>query len=284
MAGTYSLQILFSGILGANSPVDLIVQSAATDLSSTYGYGAVRHSTAGVTSSIYVQTRDSYGNNILVDPEIYPSGTEDIVFELCISVRNDPSRVCSGGVQELSLSVSLAYGVGPPGTEGIAYGLYRLTYFPFTDGIFTPMVRHNNTLIACLFDTSALPEAEDPGAAEVDKCIFEVNSGTGFPTTRHLSRATRYGDMTLSYIQMVVNTTFKEPDLQSARHFTFLAPILAAIIGIIVDLIFGVIIPDQRYRYRKTHGIVIEDSDSSKNPIASDRYLGYAFTRLIQLE
>jgi hypothetical protein len=273
MSGAYSLQILFAGIVGAQSPVDLMVQSAATDLTRTYGYGAVRQSTAGVTSSIYVQTRDSYGNNVLVDPEIYPSGSEEISFEICHSLGSDPTRACSGGVQELSVSVTLSYGVGPPGSDEIAYGLYKLSYFPFTDGIFTPLVRHNNTVVACLFDTSALAEAEDPGAAEVDSCLEQVTQRSS-TTTRHLTRGTSYRGsrlMAMGDIEMVVNTSFKEPDLQSARNLTFLAPILAAIIGIFFDFFYGILIPAIRHRYSKSRGTVVADTDSGKNSTTSER-------------
>ena len=124
MAGNYALQITFSGVLGANTPINLMVQSAQTDVTRTYGYGDVLHSAAGVTSSIYIQTRDGYGNDALVDPTFYPTGTEDIVFELCYSVKEDPTKACAGGVQELGVSVTLSYGAGPSGSTNVFFGLY----------------------------------------------------------------------------------------------------------------------------------------------------------------
>jgi hypothetical protein len=266
-AGTYSLQILFSGVVGAQSPIELMVQSAATDPARTYGYGTVKQSTAGVTSSIYVQTRDSFGNNVLIEPETNPSGSEDISFELCNSVKNDPSLACFGGIQELSVSVTLSYGIGPPGSSGTAYGLYRLSYFPFTDGVFTPLVRHNNTVVMCLFDTSELPEAEDPDAAEVDSCIQDADKGSSnlrrLPSIIHLMRSQPSGRMARGNIEMVVNTTFKEPDLHSARHFTFLAPILAAIIGVIFDFFYAVIIPELKTKYKKLREPAVAYAESS---------------------
>ncbi len=265
-AGTYSLHILFSGIVGAQSPVDLMVLSAATDVSRTYGYGAVKHSSAGATSSIYVQTRDSYGNNVRVDPETSPSGTEEISFELCRSIENDPSRACFGGAPESSVSISLSYGSGPPGSNGIAYGLYKLSYFPFTDGVFIPIVRHNNSVVVCLFDTSELPEAKVPGMSEVDSCI--VHAEESVLATRRISSSysvqpQQSKRLAIGNIEMVVNTTFKEPDLQSARSLTFLAPIIAALIGVVVDLLCGIVIPALQSRFRKSQLSVVANADSS---------------------
>jgi hypothetical protein len=272
--GAYSVHILFSGIVGAQSPIDLMVQSAAADLTRTYGYGAVKHSTAGVTSSIYVQTRDSYGNNVLVDPEVYPSGLEDISFELCSSVKDDPSRACFGGVEELSVSVTLSYGIGPPGSDETAYGLYRLSYYPFTYGVFTPLVRHNNSLVVCLFDTSGLPEAGNPGPDEVDNCILQAEKG--FSKTRRLfstpsTRSQESGLLGIRNVEMIVNTTFNEPELQSARRLTLLAPIMAAVIGVIVDLFYGFVIPELKKKIRKPRWILFADSDTSS---AAERYYG----------
>jgi hypothetical protein len=254
MAGNYSLRISFSGVLGAQTPVNLMVQSAATDLTRTYGYGSVLKSAAGVSSSIYVQTRDGYGNYVLVDPAVYPSGIEAILFELCNSVKDDPTKACSGGVQELSVSVTLGYGRGVPGSSNTAYGLYTLTYFPFSDGLFMPVVRHNSTIVACLFDSSDLLEVQDPGAAAADACILQDQIDSSSSTTRrHTSHVFTFPKADferrttkISEVIMVVNATFQEPDLSLAMTWSFLGPILAAIIGVTVDLCCGFIVPALR--------------------------------------
>jgi hypothetical protein len=260
MAGTYSLRVSFSGIVGAQTPIQLMVQSAATDLSRTYGYGTVLRSAAGVTSSLFVQTRDGYGNNALVNPEQYPLGLEEITFELCKSIKDDPTRTCSGGEQEQSISVTLAYGSGPSGSSDTAYGLYTLSYFPFSDGTFVPLVRHNSTVVACLFDTSGLPVAVDPGPTEADTCILqnqiETASSNGRRSmSRILSVSFQQSSKrlaTIGKVVMVVNATFKEPDLKNAKHWSFLAPILAAVVGIFFDLCCGFIIPTLRARHQGT--------------------------------
>jgi hypothetical protein len=261
MAGSYSLRVSFSGIVGAQTPTDLMVQSAATDLTRTYGYGTVLHSAAGVTSSLFVQTRDSYGNNALVDPAQYPLGLEEISFELCKSIEDDPTRACSGGVQEQSVSVTHAYGSGPPGSsDDTAFGLYTLAYFPFIDGTFMPLVRHNSTVVACLFDTSGLPAAVDPGAAEADACILQNQIATASSSNRRIIPNILSLDLQQSSrrlaaagnVVMVVNATFKEPDLKNAKYWSFLAPILAAVVGVIFDLCCGCIIPSLRSQHKET--------------------------------
>ncbi len=237
--------------------MNLMVQSAATDLTRTYGYGSVLHSAAGVSSSIYVQTRDGYGNHILVDPAVYPSGIESILFELCNSVNDDPTKACSGGVQELSVSVTVAYGSGLPGSSDKAYGLYTLTYFPFSDGRFMPVVRHNNTIVACLFDSSDLSNVQDPGAEAADACIlqFQIDSSSSATrrSTSHVFTISQSGlerrATKISEVIMVVNATFQEPDLSVAMTWSFLGPILAAIVGVTVDLCCGFIIPFLKTRY-----------------------------------
>jgi hypothetical protein len=245
MAGSYSLQITFSGSLAAHTPIDLTVQSAKTDLTLTYAYGAILRSAAGVASKIYVQTRDGYGNNAIVDPVAFSNGIEEIIFELCNSVQTDGTRACGGGVQELGVSTILSYGSKADGSDDVAYGLYAITYFPFSDGKFLPLVRHNQTIVQCLFDTSGLTVAQDPGAAVADACILQKQIAAASSTSSRRLTGIVAADTSTP---MVVNATFKEPDLSNAKRWSLLAPIIAAIIGLTVDMCFGLIWPAIRAR------------------------------------
>jgi hypothetical protein len=271
MAGTYSLRISFSGIVGAQTPIELMVQSAATDLTRTYGYGTVLQSKAGVTSSLFVQTRDGYGNNALVDPEQYPLGLEEISFELCKSIKDDPTKACSGGEQEQSISVTLAYGTGPPGYTDTAYGLYTVSYFPFSDGMFMPLVWHNSTVVACLFDTSGLPVPVDPGPTEADACILQNQIETASTGRRSMAQILSMPFQqsgrrlaAVGKVVMVVNATFKEPNLDNAKHWSFLAPLLAAVVGVFFDLCCGFIIPSLTARHK--------DIKNQESPMVENEY------------
>lgn len=283
-AGNYSLQITFSGVPGAQTPISLMVQSADTDLALTYGYGAVLYSAAGVSSSIYVQTRDSYGNNALVDPAVFPNGVEDIVFELCHSVSVDSTKACGGGVQELGVSSTSSYGLSADGTGNTAYGLYTIAYFPFSDGKFLPMIRHNETIVSCLFDTSSLPVAVDPGAKAADSCILTKQiEAAAASSGRRSSGIVLAGSST----PMVINATFKEPDLELAKRWSLLAPILAAIVGLIADLCLGILIPALRRRYSSNKSTslskqkkepTIDNKINMKASVAAPREPGSNFT------
>jgi hypothetical protein len=98
----------------------------------TYCYGSVLNAAAGVTSMIFVQTRDSYGNAAIVDAGVYPQGTEEVVFELCLSVGTDISASCFGGEVERGVGITMQYGIGPdnsninPDTQLPYYGLYQV--------------------------------------------------------------------------------------------------------------------------------------------------------------
>ena len=280
MAGNYALQITFSGVLGANTPINLMIQSAQTDVTRTYGYGDVLHSAAGVTSSIYIQTRDGYGNDALVDPTFYPTGTEDIVFELCYSVKEDPTKACAGGVQELGVSVTLSYGADPSGSTNVFFGLYTLSYFPFSDGKYLPLVRHNDTIVECLFDTSTLAQTQDPGPAVADACILQkqIASASSSETTRRVIYSKflpskfqnvefgaahdgrRLSGLEPASSEMVINATFKEPDLNIAQRWSLLAPILAAIVGLLADICCGYLIPSLHARYNRLKQIRTTDT------------------------
>ena len=68
---------------------------------------------------------------------------------------------------------------------------------------------------------------------------------------------------------MVVNATFKEPDLQNAKHWSFLAPLLAAAVGIFFDLCCGFLIPSFRARHKdiehKESSMVEKDCTGDRN-------------------
>ena len=119
-AGTYRLGINIAGVYGAGSPHLLQIKTDKRDPSKTYVYGSLLDIRAGIASTLFVQTRDRYGNNIRADLGTYPlgevnGGSENIVFELCKSVGTDDDAPCGGGeqytsvgTQELSLSISLS--------------------------------------------------------------------------------------------------------------------------------------------------------------------------------
>jgi hypothetical protein len=82
-AGTYQLQITFSDIIGVDSPYSLTVYPARASIANTYGYGYIFDAAAGEYSTIYVQTRDTYGNAAVCDTTLHPKGVEIIEFEIC---------------------------------------------------------------------------------------------------------------------------------------------------------------------------------------------------------
>ena len=146
-SGSYMVSISFAGVSGAGSPFMLEIASAPAEIALTYVYGDLLNVVAGATSTLYVQTRDKYGNFLRVDPTAYPSGSEDIVFELCQTVGNDATLPCLGGNQDTNVGITISYAVGPSGSStnpaaGLPYyGLYQIVYFPFNEGSFVPEVR-----------------------------------------------------------------------------------------------------------------------------------------------
>ena len=74
-----------------------------------------------------------YGNAQRLDLEAFPSGTEQIVFELCITVGANAAASCLGGTKELGVAITIAYGVGPNSDVADTlsqqepyYGLYQV--------------------------------------------------------------------------------------------------------------------------------------------------------------
>ena len=151
VGGMYHLAISFSGVVGADTPTYLQVRTAVADVSSTIVFGALQDVTAGSSHEVFVQTRDKYGNNLLVDPEDDPSGGEQVGLEVCLSQGSDDSKACRGGQLELNVGITVEYSVGPNGasTNGAVpfYGMYRIIFFPFVPGDYTLLVRHNGVLV-----------------------------------------------------------------------------------------------------------------------------------------
>ena len=147
-SGSYLLEITFAGVVGAGTPLVLEVQSAPADVSKTYVYGQLRSIVAGSASTLYVQTRDRYGNNIRASPALYPQGTESIEFEICKTFGIRAQDACGGGEIENSVGITIDYSIGPDGQStssftGLPYfGLYQVTYFPFNDGLVSTQVPH----------------------------------------------------------------------------------------------------------------------------------------------
>ncbi len=94
-AGLYQMQLTISDVLAAGSPFKLTVYPGATHIGHTYGYGYIKAAAAGEYSTVYVQTRDFYGNYAMVDVSIFPNGKEDINFVLCHKMVNPSNQTSS---------------------------------------------------------------------------------------------------------------------------------------------------------------------------------------------
>ncbi len=108
-AGLYQIQLTISDILAAGSPFELTVYPGATHISHTYAYGYIAAAAAGEYSTIYVQTRDFYGNFAVVDVSLFPNGMEDIIFVLChklASSTNQTSGLPCKGMEKIDLLLS----------------------------------------------------------------------------------------------------------------------------------------------------------------------------------
>jgi len=182
-AGRYTVSISVNGVVGVGSPFDLRVEAELADTSLTYAYGEFLDASTGKTFSVYVQTRDKYGNFISTDPAAFPDGNQNVQLEYCSDPNlggtcpaTDAQCTCQGGTKNNDVSIIVNYAVGPNGPTrngqlgGERYlGLYQITYFPFTSGKSTPLVRHNGVYIKCYFHT-ATPVYEVP-VTEADACV-----------------------------------------------------------------------------------------------------------------
>jgi hypothetical protein len=200
-AGLYKLEIRVSGALGVDSPFMLSIFTAEADKSLTYAYGILQGISAGVSSQLYVQTRDQFGNKIRAEESVYAlgevnGGTEGIDFQVCRTVGSGAeSEKCAGGDEYTAVGVTIQYSVGPdgntndPDTSEPYWGLYQITYFPFTEEIVQPRILHFSkedeedepTAIQCYFDTSGIAPLRslmDPGDDLANGCIDQVASFT----------------------------------------------------------------------------------------------------------
>jgi len=132
----------------------------------TYPSRIFMNVTTGRTHTVFVQTKDRYGNYISTDPLESPEGADRIEFEYCLTIANgcgkngaDAGCVCGGGIQSVNVAIGVTYAQGPNGdtvngtSTGKRYlGLYKITYFPFVAESSTPLIRHNGEYIQCYFD------------------------------------------------------------------------------------------------------------------------------------
>ena len=204
-AGTYQHEIALANSVGAGTPVALTVRSDVADVSRTYVYGTLLTLETGRASTVYVQTRDQWGNNIRYTNEerpcmgypLWDTCDQIIEYQLCKAdgvVLQADSFVCPEDQIEASVGKSLQYQVGPTGLTTDAqgfpyYGLYELTIFPFVADSFMPMVFHNGTYVKCYFDSAgAIGTADaDPGWQLADACVAINNaqqSGGGAQAAR----------------------------------------------------------------------------------------------------
>jgi len=206
-AGQYKLLIQLAGTTGANSPFVLTVFTDVADKALTYAYGNLKGVVADATSTLFVQTRDKYGNAIRADIELFPlgvmkGGTEDIQFELCMSIGNQDSENCGGGVQYTDVGLTITYSIGPdgrqfdPDTMEPYWGLYQIVYFPFDPVSVKIRVLHRDkgeegaetstypaAVVQCYFDTTNIEPVRalmDPGDVIANTCIQEAATDKTF--------------------------------------------------------------------------------------------------------
>ena len=185
-AGRYTVSISVNGVVGVGSPFELKVEAQLADTALTYSYGEFFDASTGKTSSIYVQTRDKYGNFISTDPTLFPAGSDDVKLEYCRSVvlggacaPTNTLCACQGGTLNPDVSIIITYGEGVNGATRNGqlggepyYGLYKITYFPFTSGKSTPLIRHNGEYIRCYFHTGT--PVYEVALTDADICVQDV--------------------------------------------------------------------------------------------------------------
>jgi hypothetical protein len=112
VSSTYHLSITFNSVLAAGSPHKLTVQAQTADVSLTYAYGNFRKVMTGRTHTIFVQTRDRYGNYISTDPDEKPDGDDKIELEYCNTVgdtcKGKESCVCNDGIASPDVAIQVS--------------------------------------------------------------------------------------------------------------------------------------------------------------------------------
>jgi len=93
------------------------------------------------------------------------------------------------------------------------YGLYRITYFPFNDGIVYPQVRHGVVYVKCMFDTSGLSvDNMIPSGQEADSCIAAILANeTGAARRQSRVSPRRISSYHHDYFNVKVQATFTAP-------------------------------------------------------------------------
>jgi len=262
-SGVYQLAITFGGALGAGTPRQLEVQTAEALIERTYVYGSLLSIKAGETSTIYVQTRDRYGNKLRVDPRVVPTGSEDINFELCTAVGDDTKSPCRGGTEDMNVGVTIDYGYNTFGTlytnvNGVVtnipnYGLYRISFFPFNFGdSFIVEVTHNDRRIPCYFDSE-----EDPGADLADACYSDYLEATASSDSRRTYKGAERVTLASQLSQdpkqrkTTISKAFIPPETGKALWWVMFAPICCAAVGLFIELCLTVYRVFQEKRQKK---------------------------------
>jgi hypothetical protein len=99
----------------------------------------------------------------------------------------------------------VSYAHGPNGTtvDGTAsgkpyYGLYQIIYYPFSNDVYTPLIRHNGIYIGCYFHMGesvvGIPDPVDKAEQCVQDNIIEslTSRRTGGPVYTHVKYPLRY--------------------------------------------------------------------------------------------
>lgn len=264
-SGVYQLSIALSGGIGAGSPYQLLVASDKADISRTYVFGPFEQVKTGRTTTLFVQTRDQFGNNLRVDPKIFASGSETIGFELCKTKgKGADNETCAGGEEEPNVGVTITYSYGPDAqqknttTGEYYYGLYKIDFYPFNSGEFTPQVKHNSTYVSCYFDSTAVidfPDLQRPSIDAVDDCASSVSASTVSRGNGHRggrrwttapqmvvksgqARRAAAGDKQVVWEESVmdIEQVFQTPDTEFELTMLVVSPILCALVAVLIEL------------------------------------------------
>jgi len=197
-AGMYQHVVSIDRVVGAGTPVFLSVTCDIADISRTYVYGELLKLETGKASTVYVQTRDRFGNNMrFTDDEKNPctgyplSETCNQIIDYQMCAADEFQEPCRPENIESNFGKSLKYQMGPTGSTTDAngepyYGLYEITIYPFKAASFLPMVYHNESYVACYFDTGDLMgSAEaDPGWLLANFCAENNNAQSSVASRR----------------------------------------------------------------------------------------------------
>jgi hypothetical protein len=87
----------------------------------------------------------------------------------------------------------VTYGMGPNGAtmDGTSsgkkyFGLYQITYFPFTNQPHVPLVRHNGDYIDCYLDTGETTIGIDDPIEAAEQCVQVRPAACAHLPMRHL--------------------------------------------------------------------------------------------------